>query len=308
MRLTNSTLNSRLLSDLQTTYARMADTQRSISSGKRVERPSDDPLASASARLRRSELESLEHHKAAGNAATAWLTAADTGLASAGDLLQRARELTLQGANGTMKQSDRDRIAQEIDHIAEGLKDALSGKVGDAYIFSGTATTTAPYTSATGDTPQDNGGAVLREVGPGVSIQLNPQLSVVPSGTAALTASAIAGDGTDGRALQVLRDLATHLRAGDAAAVGTTDLQALDRSIGVVIAARSTVGATQNRVDAAITRVDDLADTAETLRSGLEDTDVAKALTDLTLQQTAYQAALRTGAQIIQPSLLDFLR
>jgi flagellar hook-associated protein 3 FlgL len=308
MRLTNSTLNARLLADLQAGYTRIADTQRSISSGKRVERPSDDPLAASRGRLQRSELEGLDRYEAAGSSATAWLGAAEAGLAGVTDILQRARELAVQGANGTIGQGDRDRLAQELDHLAAGLKDALNHKLGDAYVFSGTATTTAPYDPSAGDTPRDDGGALVRDVGPGVAIQLNGPVPVTPSGTAAITAAAIGGNGADGRGLQTLRDTAAHLRAGNVTSVATTDLQAIDRNLGVVLGARSAVGATQNRVDAATDRVIEMADTAEAVRSDLEDTDVAKALTDLAIQQSAYQAALRTGAQIIQPSLLDFLR
>lgn len=313
-RVTNNMMSDRLLADLRVGYERLADTQRSISSGKRVEKPSDDPLAAAQVRLRRAELEGLERHRAGADAATTWMSAADTALGRLNDILSRARELTVQAANGTVSDVDRRRIADEIDQLAEASKDALNVRMGDTYIFSGTATTTSPYAVGTGDAYQGNTAAVVRDVGPGVAVQLNPSVPTVPSGTAALTGQALLGGGQaagDGRVLDALRDLSAHLRGGTAAdldAVRTTDLQALDRNMRAVIDARATVGATQNRVDAAVTRLDDLQGAATTALSDLEGVDLAKALTDLTVQQTAYQTALRAGAQIIQPTLMDFLR
>jgi flagellar hook-associated protein 3 FlgL len=313
MRITNNVMASRLLADLRVTYGRMAQTQEQISSGKRINRPSDDPLGAAQARLRRSDLEGIDRHREGAQSAASWLDASETAMSRLNDILQRARELTVQGANGTLTTADRGRIAAEIDQLTESAKDVMSVKVGDTYIFSGTDTTTAPYTKATGDAYQGNAAQVLRDIGPGVSVQLNVQVPTIPAGNGPLTGRTILGDGagTDGRVLDALRALAGHLRGGtaaDVAALGTTDLQALDANLRSVIDARSVIGATQNRVEAAITRLDDLEATGKTVLSGIEDTDYAKALSDLSMQQTAYQAALRSGAQIIQPSLLDFLR
>jgi len=312
-RITNNVMATRLLADLRTTYGRMARTQDEISSGKRIGSPSDDPLGAAQARLRRSDLDGIDRHREGAQTAASWLDASETAMSRLNDILQRARELTLQGANGSLSGTDRQRIAAEVDQLAESAKDVVSIKVGDTYIFSGTDTTTSPYATGTGDAYQGGAGQVLRDIGPGVSIQLNAQVPVKPSGTLPLTGRAILGDGagTDGRVLDTLRTLAAHLRGttpGDAAALGTTDLQALDRNLGTVIDARSVIGATQNRIEAATTRLDDLEATGKTVLSDIEDTDLAKALSDLSMQQTAYEAALRSGAQIIQPSLLDFLR
>jgi len=153
----------------------------------------------------------------------------------------------------------------------------------------------------------------VRDVGPGVTVQLNAQVPTVPSGTAPLTGRAILGDGAgaDGRVLDTLRDRGLEentLVVFLSDTLGTTDLQALDANMRAITDARSVVGATQNRVEAAIGRLDDLEATGKTVLSDIEDTDLAKALSDLTMQQTAYQAALRSGALIVQPSLMDFLR
>ena len=63
-----------------------------------------------------------------------------------------------------------------------------------------------------------------------------------------------------------------------------------------------------NRADAAKGRLEDLEDLTNQGLDDLTGVDLAKAITDFTAQQSAYQAALKVGSQIIQPSLVDFLR
>ena len=301
MRITHGMLNDRLLADLRDRQVELARTQREVSTQRRIQRPSDDPLAARDAVLQRTTLEGLDAHRRGVGSAVSRLDASDTALGAVGDVLLRARELAIQGANGTLAQKDRDKIALEIDQLAEAAKEALRVTVDGAELFSGTATTTAPYAAGSDVYAGDNG-VVAREVGPGVSVQVN------------VTAGAILGSGTtaaDGKVLDTLRGLATHLRGGtatDLAALRGTDLQALQANADAVGTARATLGATRNRVDAAETRLDQLEDAGRLRLSELEDTDLAEALTHLSSQQTAYEAALRSGASLVQTSLLDFLR
>jgi flagellar hook-associated protein 3 FlgL len=318
MRLTNNMLSTRMLTDLQSRYTQMAKTQETISTGKRVNRPSDDPTAAGIERQRTSDLEGITRSQDSVASAQSYLDAMDSGLGSINDILARANELAVRGANGALSQDNRNSIAAEIDQLTKAAKDTLNVKFGDAYIFSGTKSDVPPYSTATGDTYQGNTGATVREAGSGVSLQLNGPfvpLNGTPAGaTAALTADTVLGSGAaagDGRVLATLQALATHLRGGTAAdmtALQTTDLAAIKSNQTAVSDARSTVGATRNRADAAASRLEDLEDATKQSLDDLTGVDLAKALTDYNAQQTAYQASLKVGAQIIQPSLLDFIR
>jgi flagellar hook-associated protein 3 FlgL len=308
-------MGDRLLADLQRSYARMAATQESISTGRRVNRPSDDPVAAGTERLRTSDLEGIKRSQDSVASATSWLTASETALSSINDALARARELALQGANGSVDQAGRNLIANEIDQLARSAKDAVNVKFGDAYIFSGTRSDVPPYSAATGDTYQGDGNAVIREAGTSATLQANPAFVPVgasPAGTTSpLTGLSVLGGGqaaADGRVLDALETLAANLRAGNVAAVQTTDLQRLDANQKALSDARSAVGAMLNRASAATSRLEDLEDLTSQGIDDLTGVDLARALTDFTAQQSAYQAALKVGAQIIQPSLVDFLR
>jgi flagellar hook-associated protein 3 FlgL len=312
MRLTSSMIGDRLLADLQRSYGRMATTQEQISTGRRVNRPSDDPLAAGQERLRTADLEGIKRSQDSVASASSWLSASESALSSVNDIVARARELTVQGANGSLDQKSRDAIAAEIDQLTKSAKDAISVKFGDAYIFSGTKSNVPPYTAATGDTYQGDTNAVIREAGTGATLQINaPFTPVGGAGAQALTGQSVLGGGNaaaDGRVLDVLETVAAHLRAGNVTALQTTDLRALDANQQALSGARGAVGATLNRADAATKRLQDLEDLTSKGIDDLTGVDLAKALTDFTAQQSAYQAALKVGSQIIQPSLVDFLR
>jgi flagellar hook-associated protein 3 FlgL len=314
MRITNNMVSDRIIADLQARYAAMADTQLQISTGRRVNQPSDDPTAAAQERLRLSELSGIKGSQSSVASAQTALNSSESSMEGVRSVLSRANELALAGANGSLSQADRTTIANEIDQLIKSAKDSMNTKVGDSYIFSGTKSDTAPYADATGDAYQGDGGALLRDGGAGVVLQTNP--SFVPVGAGAsvpLTANAILGNGSaagDGRVLDALTQLSAHLRGGTAAdlqAIQSTDLQAIKANQTAVSSAISAIGAMSNRATAATSRLDDLEATAKQTIDDLTGVDMAKAMTDYSAQSAAYQASLKVGAQIIQPSLLQFL-
>jgi flagellar hook-associated protein 3 FlgL len=315
MRITNNMVSDRVISDLQARYAAMADTQLQISTGRSVNQPSDDPTAAAQERLRLSELSGIKGSQSSVDGAQSALNASESSMEGVRSVLSRANELALAGANGSLSQADRVTIANEIDQLIKSAKDSMNTKVGDSYIFSGTASDVAPYADATGDAYQGDNGALLRDGGAGVVLQTNP--SFVPAGGSAavpLTADAILGNGSaagDGRVLDALTQLSAHLRGGttaDLQAIQSTDLQAIKANQTAVSSAISAIGAMSNRATAATSRLDDLEATAKQNIDDLTGVDMAKAITDYTAQSAAYEASLKVGAQIIQPSLLQFLR
>ena len=293
MRVTAGMAQRHVLSDLRRVQERLADAQDRVSSQKRIEKPSDDPLGAERAVRLRGELDTTKAYGTAVDESRSWLDATDSALSSINDIVQTARELTVQAANGATTPAARQSIKVQLDALTEQLKTTLNGAYDGRYIFSGTATDTPPYdlTSATPDAYQGDANPVVRQIGPGVSVQVNVSADDVLSGL-----------------LPALRALSSHLQSGDAASLQTTDLQALDTGLTTVTTARSQIGAITNRVDAAGTRLDDLHDVTTAFLSTTEDADLPQALTDLSAQQNALQSALRGGATLIQQSLMDFLR
>jgi flagellar hook-associated protein 3 FlgL len=304
LRLSNQMLARNTLSDLTNVANKLYDTQRKMSSGKEITRPSDDPFGTTRAITSRREVEEIQQLKLNVDDALAWQGVTEVALSKITDVAQRARELLVQGASDSNGPNERSAIAKEIDQLIETVKSEGNGAYAGRYIFSGTATNTRPYNVAGTDVYNGDAGNIFRTIGPGVSIAVNVR-----------GAQFIGGDPLvaqpDGLLLTTLRDVATHLRGGtpaDANALRGADLQALDRNLDNVTSIRATVGATTNRLETAVLRLRELEEAATEGLSKVEGADMAKTLTDFSLQQAVYQSALKSGANIVQSSLLDFLR
>jgi flagellar hook-associated protein 3 FlgL len=291
MRVTADMSQRHVLADLRRVQERLATAQSQVAGGKRIEKPSDDPLGAERAMRLNDQLESTGAYRTAVDESRSWLDATDSALSSLSEVVQHVRELTLQAANGSTSDAGRQSIKAQIDQLSEEAKHTLNSAYDGRYIFSGTATDTAPYSAATGDAYQGDASPVVRQIGPGVSVQVN-----------------VTGDDVLAGLLPTLRTLSAHLAANDTASLGTTDLQAIDAGFDNLTAKRGLVGAITNRVDAAGARLDDTTDITTAFLADTQDADLPQALTDLSAQQAALQAALRGGAALIQQSLMDFLR
>src|SRR3954471_11709157 len=117
MRITNNMVSDRVISDLQARYAQLANTQLQISTGRRVNQPSDDPTAAAQERLRLSELSGIKGSQGSVASAQTALNSSESSMEGVRSVLSRANELALAGANGSLSQADRTTIANEIDQL-----------------------------------------------------------------------------------------------------------------------------------------------------------------------------------------------
>ena len=302
MRITTLMSSRATLSDLNNDLARLSKLQRKLSSGKEITRPSDDPYGASRALGLRGDVAGLQQYQRNVGDGTAWLTTSDTALAQISDVVQRARELALQGATDSASPQARAAAAAEIDELTESVKQEADVRYGNRFVFAGTATDTAPYALGGSDAYAGDAGTITRAIGPQVQMPLNVDISTV------LGSGQAAGDNL---LLGTLRDIADHLRGSttaDADALRTTDLQHLDASFDALNGLRAEVGARTNRLAFAAARLSALEENSTQLLSDTEDTDVAKTLIDYSTQQAAYNAALHAGANIVQTSLLDFLR
>jgi flagellar hook-associated protein 3 FlgL len=104
--------------NMRNNLTRLEDLQNSITTGKQISRPSDDPVGVARALTYTSDLATGEAFLRTMDNATSWMNATDNALDEAGQLLQRARQLAVQGANGgALTQQDMASIGAEVDNL-----------------------------------------------------------------------------------------------------------------------------------------------------------------------------------------------
>jgi flagellar hook-associated protein 3 FlgL len=220
-------------------------------------------------------------------------------LGNVNNVVQRVRELVVEGGNDTQSQSARNDTAAEIDQLANALKQEANATYNGQYIFSGTSTN-QPYAVGDADAYAGNSGVVTREIGPKTTVQINTDISQ------------LLGSGQpDGKLLSVLRDISSDLRGGTTAnadALRTTDLSNIDSNISTLQMLQANVGATENRLSLASSRIQDLQVSQTQELTTVQDADMAQTTIDYSTEQAAYTAALHASANIVQSSLLDFLK
>jgi flagellar hook-associated protein 3 FlgL len=290
-RITNSMVSRTVLADIQNVQAQLTTTQERLSSGKQITKPSDDPFGTSRSLLFTSEISANTQYQSNVQDASSWLTTTDTALSSISSDAGRARDLMLQGANGTLDQNDKDAIADELDQLVDSIKTAGNTQYAGNYVFAGTATQTAPFTVGGADTYAGDTSAINRQIGQAVTMQVN-----------------VTGDTVVSPVLAAIRQAAIDLRAGGTPGnLGTSDLKALDAASDNISETRAIVGARQNRLTAATSRLQQIQQAQTQQLSDTEDADMAQTMIDFSTQSAVYQAALKAGATLIQPSLMNFL-
>lgn len=294
MRITHRMIADTTVRNLRTNLSRLEQLHNGITTGKRLARPSDDPAAMARVLTYTGEIAAGEVFLRTIDSSSSWLQATDSALDEAGQLLQRARELAVQGANETLAPDDMATIAAEADHLLQQMFATGNASLRGQRLFAGQQTNADPFAPAAppaGYAYSGDAGLMRREYDVGVYLTINTP-----------------GEATFAPAFAALTSLRDHLSAGQTTEISTLDLPAFDAAIDAILTARAEVGAKMNRLEAAQNRQDLLQVNLEGLRSKAEDVDYVEAVSKFSIQETVYKASLEVGGKAIQPSLLDFLR
>ena len=148
MRVSNDTLRSAFLAALEAAQRRVIDTQEKVSSGKRVNKPSDDPVAAARIAHLDASLSRLDQYKSNSDFARNQLGLEESSLDDVISNLQRVRELALQGNNSSTSESDRRDIAAEVRQARDALLAvANTTDVDGRHLFGGYVESAAPFTT-----------------------------------------------------------------------------------------------------------------------------------------------------------------
>ncbi|MFY0543152.1 flagellar hook-associated protein FlgL [Brevibacillus sp. H7] len=297
VRVTQTMLNNNMMRNLSNSMGRMDKLQEQLSSGKKISRPSDDPVIATRGMYYRTSLIENEQFQRNVGEAQSWLELSDKSLDEAGSLLSRIRELLVYSGDGALEKSSFQAIAKEIRQLKEHMGNIANQTVGSRYIFAGTDTQNPPYDYATGQFVNTNNQEILLELNKRIllPINVNPQTVFNYKG---LT-------GTGDNIFQLLDKIVTDLDNGQSA---TVHLGALDDQIDNFLAQRATLGARINRLELIQGRLANEELNITKLMSDNEDADMAQVITNLKTQENVHRAALGAGARIIQPSLIDFLR
>jgi|GEM_PF-534587 len=137
MRITNNMMINNMNRNLNRNLVNMDQRQNQIATGKRIHRPSDDPIGTTRIMQLKSYIRQLDQNHSAAEDALSWMGTSESVANQYVDALQRARELTVQAANGSLTSSETSKIQEEIKEIREHIIGLGNTSHGGKYIFSG---------------------------------------------------------------------------------------------------------------------------------------------------------------------------
>lgn len=312
MRITNNTMNKAFINNLNKNLQNMQKAQEQLTSGKKVSKPSDNPLLVGKILSMKEDIKQNEQYKSNIGSSKDWVQTQDTALADVTKSMNRIRDLMVYGSNGLLTKSDRDAIQEEVKMEVGEIRDALNTNFDGRYIFSGQTTEERPF-EISGDgetilTYSGKGGNLEREIAQGVTIELMTDGNEIV--------------GKNNELGNFLKDVIDAMESRPADPDNPSDtgkepdldklsgelLGKMDKLIDNVLRVRSKVGAIDNRLEAAEERNKSENINLTEILTNKEDIDIAEQYMKYTMMNTAYQTSLSIGAKILQPSLLDYLR
>ncbi|MFL0360663.1 flagellin N-terminal helical domain-containing protein [Curtobacterium flaccumfaciens] len=276
---------------LQAGAARVAELTDQATTLRAIQKPSDDPVGTASSMQVRKEQAAAAQYSRNANDAAAWLATTDSALSGVYSVLNNVRDLTVRAANsGTMSDTDRDAFVTQFRSLKADLEARANTTYGTRSVFAGSSTAAVAYDPATGWAA--SGTDVSRRVGDGTTVRVDS------------SGAAVFGSGDDsvfGMIDSIVSDLQNGVNVN--ARIGD-----VDTALGTVRGAQADVGVRHAAALAAQDSLKSATVSLESRRADIEDVDLAKAVLDLQVQQTNYQAALAVTAKVLQPTLMDYLR
>lgn len=416
MRVTQNMIAESFMRNMYQNLSRLGEKNDQISSQKRISRPSDDPVGAALAMRLRRQLAAMDQYKSNAEDAITWLKDTEAALTNTGDILHRLNDLTIQAANGTLTEEDRQTILHEVQELKDQLLQEANSTHVDRYLFSGYHVDKQPFIKnktgeivlnpeiknpndvrilgVEGDAITDKNQFIIDEIEglePGkymlevvsmndnkltvkfyrqktkeemeeedtdlwvdpititdipytednntVNIngnlkfgknttkyfKLTLQLDNVETQNGTVTFEITPGDmnyhlgrndlmPVNLQGPEVFEDIFKNvealeeaLKANDSSNLSGDVLKNIKGSLNHVLKYRSQVGARSKRLEMTVNKMESSYVDYTDLLSKTEDLDMAKAATELKMEESVYRAALAIGSRIIQPNLADFL-
>lgn len=302
MRVSTPMIMGNLAQRIADNAERLYRLQQQISSGKRIQAPSDDPVGASRAAQMRSSLAQLAQYAANVDLGSQKLKTVDGLLGDLATTLRSARDLALQGANGALAEDSRSGLASVVDDLIRQVTAIANSESGGYYVFAGLKTLTTPFASTGGTPPVSYAGDSGTQ---NIEVGRNASIVVSVSGDQVFNMNGAADPALDD-VFTTLTKLRDEILAGDNAGVSQR-ITDLDAQLGRALVLRADVGGKLQQLDLCATQLQNVQLSVQDALSKTEDVDLAQAAVDLQAQQNLYQATAAVAAQVSQWTLLNYL-
>lgn len=293
MRVTQKLTYDRYINDLMRRQQDIYRINKQISTLKKVNAPSDDPVNAHSILSSRSLLSRFGQYERNIGHGLSHLGIAEQSLDRAKDVIIRLQELSVTASSGTANSETRATIKAEVDNLFNELVSIGNTNYDGRYIFSGYESGTAAFDSS--GAYQGDGNVQALRVSPSSSVEIGVRGGDVFSGNAG---------GTD--IMAAVSAFSSALGANDIAGAQAA-IGSLDAGLRQVSNAVSDIGGRVSRLNAAASDLSVYSLELKSTISGLEDADLAELITDLKTGEVALQAALSSAGRVFSLNIFDYL-
>lgn len=303
MRIPNLTMSDAVVNRLNQLNRKQTQLNEQIATGQRITMASEDPQAASRVMRLRSEKVAAQQYAKNTNVALGISQATYAAVDRLRQLSDRAGELAVASNSDNVSPQERAAYAVEVDQLIQAAIEAGNTKFQGEYLFNGVNTDTdlssTPQPFVLNVAPPTADSVTHAETTDGAEIRISDTLSIPPR---------VKNDDNQNIAkfINNLISLRDGLKASDTSKItaARSELLSSENDIVGVLANNASI---QARLESVISQSASRFNDIEALISRDADVDQAQAMVNLTRQQTAYQAAMQAGAQVLKMSLLDYI-
>lgn len=285
-----------MLNNLSKNNRRLAETSQQLSTGRRINKPSDDPGDTVRSLRIRTEVNEIRQFRRNIDTARSILQYSDDALDKIGQGIHRAKELSVQALNDTYDSSQRAMMAKEINGILEDMLQNGNSTFANRFVFAGTETI-PPFEAVRGGSGWITGFNFLGNTDPrpfelGVGSTMDTSMNGEDIFRPVIDGLISLRDGLMGNDRNEMEDGYSEIK------------KAFDN----LLLQRADLGARLNQLELTSDRMAAAEFNLVRLQSEVEDVDMYEAVMNLKNIEALHMASLNVTARIIQPTLIDYLR
>jgi len=288
MRVANKTIYDAVKYNLGNCTQEMSKANEIVSTGKRINNLSDDPVGLTQALNIRSAISNLEQMQRNISRGNSWLASSESALTHVQDIISDTKVLCIQMANATIDSAERLSAAGTVQNMLDEIISLANTNIAGSYIFAGSKTDTTPFSSD--GTYNGNNNAFTIKIGKDATIEVGSD-----------------GGAVFGNIFSTMADLKTSLETNDVGGIQDA-MSDLDGHFDDISTKISDVGSKMNRMDVKEKIFEDIIFANTDRLSKIEDADMTKAIMELKAREFAYQAALSSSAKLMTLTLIDYMQ
>ncbi len=300
MRVTQTQMSETVASYLFKQGQALNQKQEIVASGKKVNRPSDDPAGMGRILDYRKTVSSLEQYKRNVTRARVRVNTSETVLDGVSEWIEKAIKVTMDNTSGAGDTQSWQGAADDVDNTRNQILNLANTKIGGTYIFGGRKTDTPPFVHDIATDQITYTGDNTANADARITVGENAEITIKANG------EEIFNGAQD--VFLALKDLKDELNQPVPDTAVLQGIQSrLEQAADQIEKIRGLGATTYKRLEITERQLDQFIVNYEKLLSDTENADVAEAILELQSQETAYQISLGVAARTVQQTLLDYL-